>query len=123
MKEKLELDPYDVNFDEQDIINALQVAFEGKIIHTQYCIQSKKLNAYLPKYKAAIEIDEYDHEGRDRKYKQMGQLMIEVHGITDIKINSDPQNHNNRLKYQNTKYTGTFLNQIKKKLKNQLKNH
>ena len=69
MKEKLELDPYDVNFDEQDIINALQVAFEGKIIHTQYCIQSKKLNAYLPKYKAAIEIDEYDHEGRDRKYK------------------------------------------------------
>ena len=38
-----------------------------------------------------------DHEGRDRKYKQSEQLMIEVHGITDTKINSDSQNPNNRL--------------------------
>ena len=38
-----------------------------------------------------------DHEGRDRKHKQSEQLMIEVHGITDTKINSEPQNHNNRL--------------------------
>ena len=38
-----------------------------------------------------------DHEGRDRKYKQSEQLMIEVYGITDTKINSDPQNPNNRL--------------------------
>ena len=43
--------------DEQNIIDALQVAFEGKIIHTQYFIQSKNFNAYLPKYKAGIEIE------------------------------------------------------------------
>ena len=41
--------------DEQNIIDALQVAFEGKIIHTQYFIQSKNFNAYLPK--AGIEIE------------------------------------------------------------------
>ena len=34
-KEKLGLDPYKVNCDKQDITSALQLAFEGKIIHTQ----------------------------------------------------------------------------------------
>ena len=37
-KEKLGLDPYKITCDEQDIISALQVAFENEIIHTQYCI-------------------------------------------------------------------------------------
>ena len=42
-KEKLVLDPYKINFEEQDIISALQAAFEGEIIHTQYCIENKRL--------------------------------------------------------------------------------
>ena len=33
-KEKLGLNPYKITYDEQDIISALQVAFEGEIIHT-----------------------------------------------------------------------------------------
>ena len=37
-KEKLRLDPDVVTCDKQDIISALQVAFEGEIILTQYCI-------------------------------------------------------------------------------------
>ena len=40
-KEKLGLDYYDVNCDEQDIISTLQVAFEGEIIYTQYCIEKE----------------------------------------------------------------------------------
>ena len=40
-KEKLALDYYDVNCDEQDIISTLQVAFEGEIIYTQYCIEKE----------------------------------------------------------------------------------
>ena len=44
-KEKLGLDPYAVTCDEQDIISALQIAFEGEIIHTQYCIKNKRLDA------------------------------------------------------------------------------
>ena len=35
-KEKLGLDLYEITWDKQDIISALQVAFEGEIIHTQY---------------------------------------------------------------------------------------
>ena len=57
----------------------MQVAFEGEIIHTQYSIENKRLDAYLLKYKIGIEIDEYDHEGRDPKYEQSRQLMIEDH--------------------------------------------
>ena len=64
-KKKLGLDP-DINTcDEQDIICALQVAFEGEIIVTQYCIENKRLDAYFSKYKLGIEVDEYNHEGRN----------------------------------------------------------
>ena len=42
-KEKLVLDPCKINFEEQDIISALQAAFEGEIIHTQYCIENTRL--------------------------------------------------------------------------------
>ena len=44
-KEKLGLDPDIVNCDKEDIISALQIAFEGEIIHTQYCIKNKRLDA------------------------------------------------------------------------------
>ena len=47
----------------------MQVRFEGEIIHTQYCIENKRLDDYLPKYKIGIEIDEYDHEDRGPKYE------------------------------------------------------
>ena len=47
----------------------MQVRFEGEIIHTQHCIENKRLDAYLPKYKIGIEIDEYDHEDRGPKYE------------------------------------------------------
>ena len=46
-KEKLRLDPCKINFDEQDIISALQVSFVGEIMHTQYCIQNKRLGLYF----------------------------------------------------------------------------
>ena len=68
-KEKLGLDPYKITLDEKDFIKALQVRFEGEIIHTQYCIENKRLDDYVPKYKIGIEIDEYDHEDRGPKYE------------------------------------------------------
>ena len=40
LKEKIGLDPYKINCDEQDIISAVQVAFEGEIVHNQYCIKN-----------------------------------------------------------------------------------
>ena len=97
-KEKLGLDPYAVTCDEQDIISALQIAFEGEIIHTQYCIKNKRLDAYFPKHKLGIEVDEYNHEGRNFEYEQSRQFMIESHGITIIRTNPDDANFNmNRL--------------------------
>ena len=46
-KNKLGLDPDLVTCDKQDIISALQVAFEGEIILTQHCIKNKRLDAFL----------------------------------------------------------------------------
>ena len=43
-KGKLGLDPDEYSFDEQDIISVLQVAFEGENMHTQYCVQNKRLD-------------------------------------------------------------------------------
>ena len=46
-KKWLVLDAGVVTCDEQDIISALQVAFEGEIILTQHCIKNKRLDAFL----------------------------------------------------------------------------
>ena len=53
-KENLGLDPYKCNSDEQDIICAFQVTFEGSIMNTQYCILGKKPDLYFPEYRLAI---------------------------------------------------------------------
>ena len=88
-KIKLGLDPNLVTCDEQDIISALPVSFEGEIILTQYCIENKKIDAYFSEYKLGIEIDEYNHESRNFNYEKSRQLMIESHGITIIRTNPD----------------------------------
>ena len=41
-KEKLGLDPNEITSDEQDIVSALQVAFERETILTQYYVEKKK---------------------------------------------------------------------------------
>ena len=69
IQKKLGLDPHVVTSDEQDIISALQVAFETEIILTQYCTKNKRLDAYFSKCKLGIEVDEYNHEGRKFEYK------------------------------------------------------
>ena len=88
-KKKLGLDPDVVTCDKQDIISALQVAFEGEIILTQYCIENKRLDAYFSKYKLGIEVDEYNHEGRNFEYEQSRQFMIASYEINIIRTNPD----------------------------------
>ena len=75
----------------------MQVAFDGKILHTQYRIENKRLDAYLPKYKLGTEVDDYDHESRDPNYEQIRQLMLEGHRITVIRTNPVAPNAINRL--------------------------
>ena len=67
----------------------MQVAFEGEIILTQHCIKNKRTDAYFSKYRLGIEVDEYNHEGRNLEYEQSRQFMIESHGITIIRTNPD----------------------------------
>ena len=55
----------------------MQVSFEGEIIYTQYCIENKRFGAYFPKHRFWIEVDEYNHEGRNSEYEQSRQFMIE----------------------------------------------
>ena len=86
-KKKLTLDPDKIACEEKDIISALQVAFEGEIILTQYCVENKRIDAYFPKYKLGIEVDEYNHKGRNSNYEKSRQLMIDNHGITIIRTN------------------------------------
>ena len=49
----------------------------------------KTKDSYCPKYKLGIEVDEYNHEGRNFQYEQGRQFMIESHGITIIRTNPD----------------------------------
>ena len=65
----------------------MQVAFEGEIILTQHCIKNKRIDAYFSKYKLGIEVDEYNHEGRNSNYQKSRQLMIERHEIAIIRTN------------------------------------
>ena len=76
----------------------MPIAFEGEIIHTQYCNKNKNLDAYFLKYKLGIEVDEYNHRHRDPDYEQSRKFMIESHGNTIIRTNPDNANFNmNRL--------------------------
>ena len=88
-KKKLGLDPNLVTCDEQDTISALQVALEGEIILTQYCIENKRLDAYFSEYKLGIELDEFNHEGRNVNYEKSRPFMKQNHGITIIRTNPD----------------------------------
>ena len=96
-KKRLGLDPYKINCDEQDISSALQVAFGSEIILTQYCIENKRLDSYLPKYKLGKEVDEYDHPYKDHNYEKSKHFMIVGYGITFIRTYCETPNAINRL--------------------------
>ena len=78
----------------------MQVTFEGEIILTQSCIENERTNAYFSKYKLEIDVDKYNHEGRNSNHEKSRQLMIESHGIT-IRTNPDAADFDmNRLTNQ-----------------------
>ena len=60
-----------------------------RIYDVLYCIENKRIDAYFSKYKLGIEVDEYNHEGRNSNYEKSRQLMIENHRITIIRTNPD----------------------------------
>ena len=67
------LDPKECIFDEQVIISALQVEFEGDILDTQYFVQNKRLDFYFFEHKLKVGIDEYGYADRNFEYEQSRQ--------------------------------------------------
>ena len=76
-QKKLGLDPYKINFDEEDIIYTLQHMFEDEILYFQRYVQNKRLDYYLLKYKLGVEIDEYGHVEKNFEDEQSKLLMKE----------------------------------------------
>ena len=90
IKAKLGLDPNCYVFLEQDIISAMQIAFEREIMHTQYCVQNRRLDLYFPKCKLGTEINNYGHVDRNFEDEQSKQLTIEEkRGCKIIRTNPD----------------------------------
>ena len=48
----------------------MQVAFEGEIMSTQYCVQNKTLDPHFFEHKLGLEIDQYGHVDQDFEYEQ-----------------------------------------------------
>ena len=110
-KEKLGLDPNEYSFDEQNIIGALHVAFQVEIMHTQCCVQNKRLDFYFSEHKVGVEIDEYGHGDRHFECEQSRQLMIKKNGSKITRNNPDATDFN----------IYTLINQIRMHIKQSAK--
>ena len=60
---------------EQSILTKIRTIFQNETIIFQYHVLNYGIDAYLPKHKLSIEIDELGHA--DRINDQEGQLAIE----------------------------------------------
>ena len=61
----------------------------------QHNILGYKIDAYFPKYKLAIEVDEQGHYGRDIGYEIQRQYKYKELGCEFIRINPAKKNFNN----------------------------
>ena len=62
---------------EQDALNQIMQAFRGEEMIHQFGAGKYRIDLYFPKYKLAIECDEFDHRDRDIGYKVEQQKHIE----------------------------------------------
>ena len=70
-------------------------AFEGQMMYTQHSVDQHKIDPYFPKYKLAIECDEFGHLDRDIEYEVKRQKYIENKlGCQFIRYNPDAKDFN-----------------------------
>ena len=62
---------------EQDALSQVMQAFNGEEMIRQFGAGKYRIDLYFPKYKLAIEYDEFDHHDRDIGYEVERQLHIE----------------------------------------------
>ena len=69
--------------------------FEGENMETQYSVLNDKIDLYFHEYKLAVEIDENNHQGRNKNYEKQRQKEIENKlSCAFIIINPDKENFN-----------------------------
>ena len=75
---------------EQDALNQIMQAFNGEEMIHQFGIGKYRIDPYFPKYKLAVECDEFDHRDRDIGYEVERQKHIEkVLNCTFVRFNPD----------------------------------
>ena len=62
---------------EQSILSKIVTLLSAEKIILQYNVLSKRIDAYFPKYKLAIEVNEQEHNDRDIDYETRRQKAIE----------------------------------------------
>ena len=53
-------------------------------MHTQYCVQNKRLDFYFSEYKLGVKIYEYGQTDRDFENEQSRELMIEKNLVVKL---------------------------------------
>lgn len=80
---------------EQDSIYAILKTFKGENMVRQYSVGTYYIDLYFPKYKLAIECDEFGHSDRDQDYEKTRQHYIEDKlGCKFIRYNPDSKDYN-----------------------------
>ena len=75
---------------EQDALSQIMQAFRGGEMIHQFGAGKYRIDLYFPKYKLAIECDEFDHHDRNIRYEVERQKCIEkLIGCTFMRFNPD----------------------------------
>ena len=75
---------------EQDALGQIMQAFNGEEMIHQFGTGKYRIDLYFPKYKLAIECDEFDHCDRDIEYEAERQKNIEkLLDCTFVRFNPD----------------------------------
>ena len=63
---------------ETETLLYIQRAFKGEEMINQYYVDGYRIDLYFPKYKLAVECDEFDHNDRNIEYEVKRQKHIEI---------------------------------------------
>ena len=98
---------------EQSILSKVKIIFSAEKMIFQCCVLGYYIDAYFPKHKLAIELDEQGHHNRDTVCEIERQKALEKElGYVFIRINPAKENFNVFLKLE--KYKITLFNQQRK---------
>ena len=80
---------------DQSILSKIVTLFSAEEIILQYNLLGYRIDAYFPRYKLAIEVDEQEHNDRDIDYEIERQKAIEKElDCKFVKINPAKENFN-----------------------------